>query len=101
MTGRSSERDETRNSAESDGEVLDELLEPATGLRTAQEREPASGGGSVGREDVGTGDISEGAGLDELFEPASELRTAQEREAGETPGDVGAEGEDQVGGRDE
>jgi hypothetical protein len=71
-----------------DEEALDELVEPTSEMRTAQDDEQAAiddaGGGSG--EDAGvTGSASDE--LDELAEPVTELRTVQEREAADESGD--------------
>jgi hypothetical protein len=71
-----------------DGAELDKLAEPATGLRTAQERAAskesivASGGGEAGAASDGSSATggSDTDGLDELMEPSTGLRTAQEQE---------------------
>ena len=87
--------DDDSGNVDQGGAELDKLTEPATGLRTAQERAAskesivASGGGEAGAETDGpsaTGD-SDTDGLDELMEPSTGLRTAQEQETETSTGD--------------
>jgi hypothetical protein len=65
------------------GEVpVDEPVEPAVDMRTAQEREAAlDSTASSGDEDCGCPSDKVDAELDELVEPTAEFRTIQEREA--------------------
>jgi len=71
--------------AETDDTGVDELVEPSTELRTAQERERAEPANHAGGEATSSrGDELESDvrdGVDELVDPSTELRTAQEQEA--------------------
>jgi hypothetical protein len=91
MTGGRDDRDagdDDPGNVDQDGAELDKLAEPATGLRTAQERAAskesivASGGGEAGAASDGSSATggSDTDGLDELMEPSTGLRTAQEQE---------------------
>ncbi|MGB9966453.1 hypothetical protein [Halobacterium hubeiense] len=70
-----------------DEEELDELVEPTSEMRTAQDDEQAAMGDATGRsdDDADVGGSASG-GLDALAEPVTEFRTAQEREAADEDG---------------
>jgi hypothetical protein len=76
-----------------DEEALDELVEPTSEMRTAQDDEQAA------IDDAAANGSDEGAGatgsasdeLDELAEPVTDLRTAQEREVDGEDGGGGDE----------
>jgi hypothetical protein len=72
-----------------DEEALDELVEPSSEMRTAQEDEQAAVDAAAASGSDGAEGATESAndGLDELVEPVTEFRTAQEREAADQGGD--------------
>ena len=79
-------------------EPLEELAEPQTDLRTAQEREAAvervassDGDCACGCSDAAPADTGEREELDALAEPQVDLRTAQEREAASGDDDAASE----------
>ncbi len=110
MTGGRDDRDagdDDPGNVDQDGAELDKLAEPATDLRTAQERTAseesivASGGVEAGAATDGssaTGN-SDSDGLDELMEPSTGLRTAREQETETSTGDDDDDA-GQVGDRD-
>ncbi len=98
--------DDEPENVDQDGAELDKLAEPATGLRTAQEREAskesivAAGGGEASAASDGSSATADSDTdcLDELMEPSTGLRTAQEQEADASTGDDDDAG--RAGGRD-